>query len=832
MTSFAPILRFIVYAGETGSTVLQAPATAPHQDFFRVASRTGLSGYAPYLYAEPQIDGQSLTLPDFTSTVGSCKIQIGDFRTGVSQFERWATAFIGRTSEENLLVGRRCLLDVSYDGGTTYEAVYAGRIARAEMQDILLMLEVRDIGFDLKQDVMTGIDPSLTYAAQTTLYPVGLSRSLPGSGFAGVIPANGTISSTIAGAQLTTFDINGNSFFASANGGFEITVDSRNATFLTSTQKDALTNAIQTRTTYYSGSVNGDRGGIYTTALLYAVNSTRGNAGYLTVLDVQTSPQSNTSELHRVISFKTQILPATFSSVGRITAASGWQRNDKLTLYVVKLGEPTTENRVFINPPDITTYVRDMIQGRFSFTPTTGTQRLFIYTGSASFTDLNTNGYPFELRFSVDKKDTFDNYFRESIAKPYQVGYRSDIAAIDGTSGSVFSVFSAARPSVAPSIILNEDDIIAGTDVAWLNDPSFSEVVVVRHADNKLPKGPVNTTDIADSRLSKVGASLFGNELRIDGNTLRFSANTSQSVAVANYANSLLSTLDEQFGRGKLTVRVDVRRNAKTIALKVGTWVLVDSVTVPNPSTQRRGGQRLMIVTSISPTLSTFSLELLDAGISTATAQPTFVTASYSASLPNTVVAQWSASTAVEVQYAVHPDGVGSVPANSGLWSFIGKTTTIDEKAVRISPLPAAKTVTVRVRGISPNGGVLQLPSSWVDATPVTLPALAPVTSLSVSGITTGQAIFSWQTGSSQPIELLIRSPNSNPFTASLITLPAGSTRYVMQGVETYPNTSMGIGVRHIDAFGSTSTITSASWTATGAATALPSMSFFYTYLG
>lgn len=832
MTAFAPILRFIVYAGETGSAALQAPATAPHTDFFQVASRTGISGFQPYLYAEPQIDGQSLSLPEFATTVGSAKIQIGDFRISpISQFDRWATAFLGRSTDENLLVGKRCYLEVSYDAGTTYSAVYAGRVARAEMQDIILSIEVRDVGLDLKQQVFTGLDPSLSYAAQSTLYPLGLARSLPRSGFTQPTAVSASITDTISPIQRQTMADDGTSFFSSTNRGFEITTNG--TTYISDDQLKELQDAIAQSTTYYASSTNGDRGGIYSNALAYVVNQTRGTSGWLTVLEATSKPISNNGDkLNLITKIKTQILPATFSQIGPVTVAMLWAKTDKVTLYIQKFGAPSDANPMFINPPNLETFLRDIVSGRFNFSPTAGTKSLYLQTGSASYTDITGALHPFNLHFKVTKADTLDNFLRESLAKPLQVGYRSDIDAVNGVSGSVITYFRLGRPSTVPTTILDESDIVAGSDPSWLNDPAYSQVVVTRYYDYQPPFGALVTVPTRDIGYSQAGASLAGGVLNVDGNALRYTPDKTQSGSIEQFSKSLLNGFTELYGKGKLTVRLSVRRSAKTIPLRVGSWVLVDSVVIPNPSTQRRGGQRLMQITNISPTLGTFSLELLDAGLSSAVAMPTFVTASYTASIPNGLVAQWSASTNVELNYAVHPVGVSTMPANSNLWQYGGTSLTGSQKAAMVSPLLAGSTVSVRIRGVSAKNSVLELPSAWLTASVATLPALSPVSSLSVSGITLGQAIFSWQTASALPVELLVNSPSGLPFTQSLVTLPGGSTRYVMGGVETYPNTSMGIGVRHTDAVGSTSAIVSSSWTATGTATALPSMSFVYTYVG
>lgn len=835
MSSFAPILRFTVYAGETGSVALQAPVSAPHQDSFKVASRQGISGYQPFIFDEPQIDGQSLSLPEFTSTVGSCKIRLGDFRVGSSQFERWVTAFVGRSDNDNLLVGRRSLLEVSYDEGTTYTPMYAGRIARAELQDIVMNLEVRDVGFDLKQNVMYGLDPSLSYATQATLYPIGLTRTIPSGGFAGVTPLSGTITSEIAGSQLQTSDINGNSFFSSANGGYEITVDSRNPTYISADQVETLQKAVQSRTTYYASANNGDRGGVYTSALVYAVNSTRGNSGYLTVTSVTTALQGANSTNSNVVKFTTQLLPATFASVGRITVASGWRKSDKIQFYIVKLGEPSEDNPLWVNPPSVQTYIKDIISGRFNFSPTTGVIPLALQTGSNAFNDLSASS-SFGLKFKVTKTEPLEDYLRESIFKPLQIGYRSDIDLINGVSGSALSFFNAARPTVAPSTVIDESDIVASETPVWMNDPAYSTIQVNQYVDSKLPQGAITSRQFPTVTYSNVGATLLGGSIVIDGEAFRITSTqqtTQQSGSVIQYVNQLGSALTQQYGRGKLSLRLTVRRNVKTTPLKIGSWVLVDSIVVPNSSTQRRGGQRLMMITNISPSLSTFSLELIDAGLSSSSPTPTFATASYTGSLPNSIVTQWSASTNVEVQYAENPIGVSVVPANSSLWTFAGYSKTLTDKAFLISPVRSGVTASVRVRGVSDNQSVLELPSPWVTCSLVSLPALPPVSSLNVSGITLGQAIVTWQTGSSvHGIEVFVNSPSNTQFTQSLGVLPPNSNRIVITGVEQYPSTSMGVAVRHVDTVGSTSTMVSSSWTATGAVTALPSMSFFYTYLG
>jgi hypothetical protein len=838
MTAFTPILRFVVYAGETGSVALQAPNTAPHQDFFMVASRTGIAGYQPYIYDEPQIDGQSLTLPDFSSTVGSCKIKIGDFRTGTSQFNRWATAFVGRSTQDNVLLGKRCLLDVSYDGGTTYDALYAGRVARAEMQDIIMNLEVRDAGLDLKQPMFTGLNPSLTYAAQSTLLPFGVTPSLTpfGRDTEGVA-LNGIITS-VTNNTLTTPRFNTNQANnISTYQQYEITLSSADRTFVGNVITDAFREAVESTTQFNDPqSGNSLRTGWYSNAIVRIFNTTRGTEGYVSAIafePLRTTPD----DIERLYKLTVMLLPSQFAAIPRVTEAMGWARNDTIQFYVVSLGQPTPDNRYWIRPLSFESFLDDIFRGHFNFTPLSGSSRLYAQTNANSYTEIESSSFGFTPQYSISKPETLETFLRDGVCKPLQIGYRNDIGVVNGATGSVISFFPTARPDIAPSVILDESDIIADSKPTWMNDSAYSAVSVTRYEDRQQENRSIKPTAVTDVTFLPSAAALQGGTLAIDGAPLRtyftrIGNTASGSEAVAQYSTRLRDDLTAQYGRGKISLRLMVRRNDKTKAIKVGNWVLVDSVVVPNPSTQSRGGQRLMMVTSISPTLSSYDFELIDAGLSTATAAPTNVSASLLSSVPNGLAVAWSGSTRVEVSYGVHPGGVATLPANSPQWVTAGTSNIAAERSVIINGLQAGRLVSTRARGISDANATLQLPSAWVYVEPIQTPPLAPVTFVQVSGITTGQAIFSWVTGSALPVEVLIRSPNTNPFTASLITLPAGSTVTAITGVEEYPSTTMGVGVRHFDAFGSVSPITSASWTATGLAATLPSIAFFYTYYG
>lgn len=127
----------------------------------------------------------------------------------------------------------------------------------------------------------------------------------------------------------------------------------------------------------------------------------------------------------------------------------------------------------------------------------------------------------------------------------------------------------------------------------------------------------------------------------------------------------------------------------------------------------------------------------------------------------------------------------------------------------------------------------MKLPSPWVyAASSVALSNLSAPTGLSITGITGASATASWATGSTTAdVEVLLGSPSGSALTR-IVKLAAGSNNYKLLGLDTYVSTSFTCGVRHVEGFNVSLTITASFDTAGQAIPQLPDINYVLVYIG
>jgi hypothetical protein len=184
MALYSPVYRMTVYRyrswpGDATETVALTPAAgAPHSDSFKVATKTGMAGFQPYMDLPEGRRGR-LDLLIRKLDQGQLTVRLLDTRTtaGGSNLSRWVTAFTGNTSGAPQLLGLKVLIEESTDGGTGWANYFMGRISAVNLDNPLkVTLSIRDTSADLNYEVFVGrFHTSATGAGEPYVLPPGSS---------------------------------------------------------------------------------------------------------------------------------------------------------------------------------------------------------------------------------------------------------------------------------------------------------------------------------------------------------------------------------------------------------------------------------------------------------------------------------------------------------------------------------------------------------------------------------------------------------------------------------------------------------------------------------
>jgi hypothetical protein len=170
--------RATVYVSRTDdpseTTVLTPIAGAPHSDPFKIATRTGITGFQPYMDFPSGRRGKIDMLSKKTD-IGELTFDIIDIRTaaGGINANRWVTAFIGTKEGIPRFARLKCFIEESLDGGITWTPFFTGRVRSLALGSdslIVYKMSLRDLSDDLSTATFTGLPHDLV--RQTATRPV------------------------------------------------------------------------------------------------------------------------------------------------------------------------------------------------------------------------------------------------------------------------------------------------------------------------------------------------------------------------------------------------------------------------------------------------------------------------------------------------------------------------------------------------------------------------------------------------------------------------------------------------------------------------------------
>lgn len=284
------------------------------------------------------------------------------------------------------------------------------------------------------------------------------------------------------------------------------------------------------------------------------------------------------------------------------------------------------------------------------------------------------------------------------------------------------------------------------------------------------------------------------------------------------------------FANGPAYAVLRCRRTANTIAWQVGQSKIIDVDPMPDPTTNLRGGPRVMMAVGRNPKKTEITFRVIELGLNQIAAVPALSVLATdtddTAHGISVTITLNAAGDPAELYYAVTASGVGTVPPDTDpLWTFARRVKTTG--AVKVINLPAGSKIWVRARSVpghdaSLTADALKLPSLWHHPATdnVTLASLSAPSGLGTTELTGRRVVITFTVGDARlPTEVLLATPTSDP-RVRVKTVPPGATRFELVDLEL--STQYRVGLQHRDALGGLSSEVTLDFTTTGAAATAP----------
>ena len=710
MTALA--YRLTLYAppsvDPTEATVLTPPATAAdgtaraHADGFRVATVAGVATYQPYL-GTPTIRWGSINPVTGAADIGYCSVPIVDVRTGSGNAQRWVSAFLGDAQARSAMMGCRAVLEESTNGAAgPWSSVFVGRVQGRSLSDVLTYgLEIRESAERLKAQAFVGRPhASVTYAWHGQLWPhwnaLRVGTLEQGNGVMANVTGTGPWTLTDV-QQVPTRNLVSATFGAIGTAARPWSTD-RNITI---------------RRTYLDFST--------TTARQYQVRARSDSGLEYGVTDIdflRNAFYGPAPGQWRVTAMTLATLPVgTLGYTASAPDRGGWR------LVTSPWVAPTPAVPLQITDVHPVTLWRDLLAGRFGVLDDAGAiaAARVVAVNSTMFTAAESWALQ-PIRAIITEPVEMAEWIERSILLPNRLSYR-----VNG-DGQIEPVRLSRLTSVAGLATVG--------DAAALAQPSWSEStdgalerldvtarVVERDAGSFTTDGlldvPAFAVRVQDapllSALDARSADVSTQVLSVDAATWQTTTGESADV-VTGHARRLATDLLQLTGTGLRTITVTVDRS---VTVRPGDWVIVQTTATPNPARNERGNDVLALCVGRSDEPMQRTLTLVDAGRTTAAAVPTSLGGVTQTTDTLTVlVTRNAAADDVELEYAITPTSVSTAPPDDDARWRAYQVVSANGTAAA-ARRPSHGRVWIRGRSAPSRGALVrQRPSAWVAPTP------------------------------------------------------------------------------------------------------------------
>jgi len=825
--------RVTIYAADD-TTPLTPRVGSPHSDNFQVITKAGVGGWKPYLRVnqlgapdEPRIGLNRLT---GLTEIGQITVQVGDVKL-TNNVTRWVTAFYGDPKGRNQFEGYRLRREISLDDGANWADDYVGRIVKFTAPDPDGELGphfefiVRDERIQETRDLFVGVPHhSITYARPATLLPNTIPNARPdATSFAW----NGWpgIHSILLRGKIAT-DGDGRYIILTTQGGDPI----RNpyarltralAVVADYTAKSAASGRFCPFGRVWLRNIGAGTNGHFwlapVTCRMKGVLAYDGNtAGNRSALFIDDGQGADEKGVVRAVGITP--LPSTHPSFMALPADG-----TLVDFEVYNAGPPSADAPLLIKPTDAATLLEDICAGKFSLLNDTGFDDSAndgsiavqpMLTDASSFTTLKADATVRSLVFAIDRVFPAGQFIAEQIVR---------IAHIYGQQRADGKLYATdLRLASTTGAGLNTLDNTDCDAADWeQGEEGVNVILVTSYQDTPIDTVPADHILNLPSNFLRstpvTNTFLLDRLKRLPIRPLRLDALGARAVVwdtEPNWAGKLDSVTEpyrQLYGDGAAVLSVTARRSSKTNDLFPGHWIKVNLDKVPNASTNTRGGTRLFQCLERVHSGAGYRFRLIDAGPDSVAVVPTVASPAYVTHHGLSCAITLNANAEpVTFQIAVVATGAGRPADSSALWKT--RATVTSSSTVQIGEIPRGKRI--YVRGIStpvaklPSGPAYPAGTDFIDSTAITAPSALAT---SVNG---RSVVLTWTVGD-QDYGVM---PTLNGAAHRQEPLPPASARYAFDELDA--STLFTFGVKHVDAFGGESALTTTTAT-TGTADTL-----------
>lgn len=862
MTAFESCYRMTIFSPKeidlTESTVLTPASDADHSDSFKVATKTGITGFQPYL-GFPQGRKAQFNPLDKKSTIGSLAFDLYDFKTGTDNAVRWVTAFVGDSKGYARLKGLKAYVEESLDGGSSWSPYFVGYTTDFSLNGALkFSVVIRDASDALKTKIFTRQPhSSITYNAKPMLLPVGLD------GAYGDVEATDYFTGTFD-REDTTYGIlripNDEGYRRDNILGAAFGNKPYNLSVTGGGLMSQLAKMRAISDTYSDFKVT-----VFTTAGV--------EIGSYSLFHIETRPWMWLQKPRAAKNLYIKELPDShpeYAELGDLSDEGTYQ----FAVYPLETATISENNPLLLNDVHPVKFLEDICSG--SFGPlyvedevnklpagkNVGDRIVELPMSASTFTTLKAKNL-YDSRWRITKSYPLNEFVEKYLCQVYHIGYRIDPAVVSGVPKGVISVFDCHPPSSTTGLVtITDADLVAGKTPTWeptsplgtlslkyyQDDYPSLEDLVVEQEDAEFPEIPFGGIEeieepVIHMDLRRLDAGVT--DMTIDAIGIRgyeFEWKRSTSSMIGSFQAVRYNVADpykERFSNGPANVTLYCLRTSNTSAVKIGDWCIIAVPVLPNPQTHARGGSRIMQCTERSENGLTLTLRFSDLGQNATLTAPNITSFVSSSTDPyNTVQMTYTTTVTGSVQawYAVTETSASSRPAEEDSTWVLGNTTyrTPGTYTVVFPGILSGKKVWGRARTLNAPGQTQKLPSDWDYPTnnyTFTRGMTAP-TGLAISDITATTAHVSWSNAGDETAytEIYMASPSTGSLDY-FTRVVGGVSEYDLFGLNTgSASNPYKVAIRHSNLYGSVSAFVSGTFTASGSAPTAPSLTRFYVH--
>lgn len=826
----------------TEVTVLTPVAGAAHSDPFQCTTEFGGAvGWKPYLSTPRGRFGRLDVLLHKTS-IAEFSVDVQDTIIASTNTVRWVTAFMGNTKGRNRYKGLKAKLQqrMTTDGvAGAWADYFIGRIDRTEKANpsatgpVTRFYIVGDRKDETRNVFVGPPHSSVTYAYPCVLLPIGLQDRGDGLGWGGnpaTARATGSIEQyTVTGRTgLVSVRVKVNQSLGNLlkiTTALASSVDQRDIHPQSTAFPQDITPNLRCRLKRLDTNAEGD-------FWLTSVPHPSGNKGY--------DGHSLSALYHdgdgRVTSFG--LIPITqpnFPSASYPANAHPYKYMDvppggtAVSFYLYRAGVPTDDAPLMIDNVDPLTLWKDLLDAKFSDLQYGEIQFRPIRYNSAAFTAL-AGKFPI-ARGLVHETENLNNWLERSILRathavgrvngsgeiePADVRIPTDPTALATTITNVDYIQSAREGPVWRA----GQDTLTGVMLTQKRTDYYEEALhnAVRVGDVPLdfpPHGLVVKQDPPLLYVSDLFADVPPRVEIVDVAFIPSMVGAYEFMYAAPAAAQASREYLSFFGGGASVLDLPCRRTANTDK-RPGDYVKVTVTAQPNPASNVLGGTRVMLVADrYERDDGSRFLELLDAGPDTVGVAPTAGALTLNALDPKHAVDQAFTVNAnfepVEIWVAITSTAIAVRPVEASLdWMLVHVATLSGSYTIPSLQANVRAWTRLRTKAVGKLPSVYVFPAgSSIDTTPLTAPSAL------VATVSNRSIVLTWTNGEGSAGTM----PTLNGVDVLAKPLKPGTTRYVFD--ELAASTLFTVGVRHVDTYGGSSTITSTTAT-TGTAATLP----------